>query len=61
MRPVMRRGLTSRFASLDGCVASTDGKLSILFVSHEADKQNNALARRRASCSGDKEEERMSR
>ena len=36
-----------RFASLDGCVASTDGTLSFVRFT-EADKQNNALARRRA-------------
>lgn len=51
------QGATSRFASLDGCVASTDGKLSFVRFT-EADKQNNALARRRALAQVIKEEER---
>lgn len=36
-----------RFASLDGCIASSSGKVSFIRFT-EADKQNNALARRRA-------------
>lgn len=36
-----------RFASTDGCIASTDGKLVFVRFS-EADRKNNALARRRA-------------
>ena len=41
------QGTAARFASLDGCIASTDGKFSFVRFT-EADKQNNALARRRA-------------
>ena len=51
------QGVTARFASLDGCIASTDGKLSFVRFT-EADKQNNALARRRALAQVIKEEER---
>lgn len=36
-----------RFASPDGCIASSSGKVSFIRFT-EADKQNNALARRRA-------------
>ena len=42
------QGTAARFASLDGCIASTDGKFSFVRFS-EADKQNNASR----SCSGD--------
>ena len=51
------QGVTARFASLDGCIASSDGKLSFVRFT-EADKQNNALARRRALAQVIKEEER---
>ena len=51
------KGTAARFASLDGCIASTDGKLSFVRFT-EADKQNNALARRRALALAIKEEER---
>ena len=51
------RGTAARFASLDGCIASTDGKFSFVRFT-EADKQNNALARRRALAQAIKEEER---
>ena len=51
------QGTAARFASLDGCIASTDGKFSFVRFT-EADKQNNALARRRAFAQAIKEEER---
>lgn len=52
------QGTAARFASLDGCIASTDdGKFSFVRFT-EADKQNNALARRRALAQAIKEEER---
>ena len=41
------RGSRARFASLDGCVVDAQGKVS-LFRSSQADKENSALARRRA-------------
>lgn len=41
------KGNHVRFASLDGCIASSEGKVSFVRFS-EADRQNNALARRRA-------------
>lgn len=40
---VILQGTAARFASLDGCIASTDGKFSFVRFT-EADKQNNALA-----------------
>ena len=49
------QGAASRFVSLDGCIASTDGKLSFVRFT-EADKQNNALARRRALAQAVKDE-----
>ena len=48
------QGTAARFASLDGCIASTDGKFSFVRFT-EADKQNNALARRRALAQAIKE------
>ena len=51
------QGAASRFVSLDGCIASTDGKLSFVRFT-EADKQNNALARRRALAQAVKDESR---
>lgn len=51
------QGKHVRFASLDGCVASTDGKISFVRFT-ESDKKNNALARRRALAEALREEER---